>query len=61
MIEQDITENQKKPDTQKISRYAKAYGIAVILINELLITMIAGFAGLGVYQFMVMVGLVPAS
>jgi len=61
MIDQDVTENQKQPNTQKISRYAKAYGIAVVLIHELLIALLAGFTGLGVYQFMVMVGFVPAS
>lgn len=61
MIEQNVTENQKQPNTQKMSSYAKAYWMAVILINELLITMIAGFTGLGIYQFMVMVGFVPAS
>lgn len=61
MTDQNVTENQKQPNTQKISRYAKAYWMAVILINELLITMIAGFTGLGIFQFMVMIGLVPAS
>ena len=60
MTDQNMTENQKQPNTQKMSSYAKAYWMAVILINELLVTMIAGFTVLGIFQFMVMVGLVPA-
>ena len=61
MIEQNVTENPKQPNTQKMSRYAKAYGTAMALILKLLFALYAGFAGLGIYQFMVMVGLVPAS
>ena len=61
MIEQNGTEDQKQPDTQKVSRYVKAYGIAVVLIHELLIALFAGFVGLGIFQFMVMVGFLPAS
>ena len=61
MTHQSGTEDQKQPDTQKISRYAKAYGTAMALILELLFALYAGFAGLGIYQFMVMIGLVPAS
>lgn len=61
MTDQNVTENQKQLDTQKMSRYAKAYGTAMALILELLFALYAGFAGLGIYQFMVMLGLVPAS
>ena len=61
MTEQHVTENQKQPDGQQLSRYAKAYGTAMALILELLFALYAGFAGLGIYQFMAMVGLVPAS
>ena len=61
MTDQNVTENQKQPDGQQLSRYAKAYGTAMALILKLLFALYAGFAGLGIYQFMVMVGLVPAS
>ena len=61
MIEQNVTENQKQPDGQQLSRYAKAYGTAMALILELLFALYAGFAGLGIYQFMVMLGFLPAS
>jgi len=61
MTEQHVTENQKQPDTQKISRYARAYGTAMALTLELLFALYAGFAGLGIYQFMVMLGFLPAS
>lgn len=53
-----------KPDNlndQPVSRYARAREIAVTVIHELFIALLAGFVGLGVYQFMLMLGVIPAT
>ena len=61
MIEQNVTENQKQPDALKMSGSSRCCQLAANFIRELLITMIAGFTGLGIYQFMLMFGWLPAS
>lgn len=55
------TEKSDNPNEQPMSRYARAREIAVTVIHELFIAVYSGFVGLGIYQFIQMLGLIPAT
>jgi len=55
------TDKPENLNEQPVSRYARAREIAVTVIHELFIAVYSGFVGLGIYQFIQMLGLIPAT